>query len=366
MGFYEEDISRIVDDAEIRKSLKDKCVAITGASGMIGTVLVDALMKMNDQYGAGIHVLAMSRNRDKLEQRFGSYLSGQGSSLLTIVPQDIMVEFDPGEFVPDLVIHAASNTHPREYSGDPVGTIMTNVLGTRNILEWMKGHKNSRFVQLSSVEIYGTNNVKAISEVRSGTDADKVSSFSEEDMGYINCNTLRAGYPESKRVCEAMVQAYIAAEGVDAVTLRLCRVYGATLEKDDSKALSQFLRKGCNKEDIVLKSSGNQLFSYIHVVDAVRAILTIACKGATGEAYNVASPDSDIQLRDLAALIASIAGTEVVFDLPDEMERKGYSTADVAILNADKLRHLGWSALYPIEEGIRRTMAEMAGSESGM
>ncbi len=343
MELYKEDIRHIAEDTYIREWLDGKTVAITGASGMIGTVLVDALLAMNTIYGTRIKVLAMARRMERLKKRFVEH---KNDPFLFCVEQDVIRTFDPDDLIPELVIHAASNTHPREYSGDPVGTIMTNVMGARNILEWMRYHTDSRFVLISSVEVYGSNR-------------DGLESFSERDFGYIDCNTLRAGYPESKRLSETMIQAYIADADVNAVIVRLCRVYGATLEPDDSKALTQFLRKGCAGEDIILKSAGEQLFSYLHVVDAVRAILAVARLGETGQAYNAASADSNIKLKDLASMIASIAGKRVVFELPDEKERRGYSTADMAVLNADKLMHLGWKPIYSIEEGIRRTMQEM-------
>ena len=57
----------------------------------------------------------------------------------------------------DYIIHAASNTHPIDYSLDPIGTISSNVIGTNNLLEYGVKHNCNRFVFLSSVEIYGEN-----------------------------------------------------------------------------------------------------------------------------------------------------------------------------------------------------------------
>lgn len=68
---------------------------------------------------------------------------------------------------------------------------------------------------------------------------------------------------------------------------RLCRVYGPSMLGDDSKALAQFIRKAVNKENIVLKSKGEQYYSYIHVLDAVNAIMCIMSNGKAGEAYNI-------------------------------------------------------------------------------
>ena len=120
--------------------------------------------------------------------------------------------------------------------------------------EYIKNnHLGSKVVCLSSVEIYG---------MRGSEQA-----FSEKDYGYIDCNTLRAGYSESKRLCEAMAQAYYTQYGIYSVIVRLSRIYGANMEKDDSKVMSQFFRKAIMGEDIVLKSKGGQLFSYTYISD---------------------------------------------------------------------------------------------------
>ena len=201
----------------------------------------------------------------------------------------------------------------------------------------------SRFLLLSSVEIYGEN--------RGDTEM-----FDESYCGYLNCNTLRAGYPEAKRVSEALCQAYIAEKGVDAVMIRLPRCYGPTMRMSDSKAAAQFIKKAVRGEDIVLKSEGNQLYSYAHAFDAVLGILWVLLTGETGQAYNLADERSNIKLKDLAKLAAEHAGSKVILDLPDETERRGYSTASKALLDAEKLRALGWKANYDINTGIRETI----------
>ena len=124
----------------------------------------------------------------------------------------------------------------------------------------------------------------------------------------------------------------------------------------DTKALSQFLKKGIAGEDIVLKSEGTQLFSYTYVADAVSAVLYCLLLGECGVAYNIADSASDIRLRDLAAIIANAAGRKVVFDLPDETERAGYSTATKAIMESEKIRALGWKAMYTMQTGLERTL----------
>lgn len=90
--------------------------------------------------------------------------------------------------------------------------------------------------------------------------------------------------------------------------------------------------------------------------DIVNALLFLAQKGARGEAYNVADKDSDIRLANLAQNIATIAGTKVVFDLPDKQETVGYSKAINAILDATKISKLGWKCQYTIKEGLEETL----------
>jgi nucleoside-diphosphate-sugar epimerase len=124
----------------------------------------------------------------------------------------------------------------------------------------------------------------------------------------------------------------------------------------DTKAISQFIRKGIAGEDIVLKSAGTQFYSYTYVADAVSGLLTVLLKGESGEAYNIADEASDMQLRDLAALIAENAGKKVVFEIPDAVEAQGYSKATKARLDGSKLKALGWQPAYDLRSGIKRTM----------
>ena len=199
----------------------------------------------------------------------------------------------------------------------------------------------------SSNEIYGENR----------GDEEK---FKENYCGYIDCNTMRAGYPESKRCGEALCQAYIAQKGLDVVIPRLTRSYGPTLLKSDTKALSQFLKKGIAGEDIVLKSAGTQYYSYTYVADAVAGLLTVLLCGEKGEAYNISDEASDVMLKDLSGIIAKICGTKVVFELPDAVEAAGFSKATKARLDNEKIKELGFQAGYDLEKGIRRTVALLA------
>ena len=322
-------------------SLKNSSILLSGATGMIGSLLVDAILYKNGKDGLNCKVIALGRSAEKGRKRF-SY--AWNSPLFQFVECDINKASTMSEDIrADYVLHLASNTHPVAYATDPIGTITANIIGTQNMLDLAVRCNANRFLFASSNEIYGEN--------RGDTEL-----FDESYCGYIDCNTLRAGYPESKRCGEALCQAYKKQKGMEVVIARLTRSFGPTLQLTDTKALTQFLKNGLSKENIILKSAGTQYYSYTYAVDAVTGLLTVLLKGENGSAYNVADQSCDIQLKDLAKMIADIAGTQVIFDLPDAIEAAGFSKATKARLNGNKLKGLGWEVAYSLKAGIERTL----------
>ena len=340
---YQEDLQLISSFLTIPwEMLKGSSLLLSGATGMIGSLLVDTIHLKNETERLNCTVIALGRNEAKAKRRFAHCWD---SPFFQFVECDInKAETMPAEAKADYILHMASNTHPVAYATDPIGTITANIIGTQNMLDLADRCKAKRFLFASSNEIYGEN--------RGDTEF-----FDESYCGYIDCNTLRAGYPESKRCGEALCQAYKKQKEMDVAIARLTRSFGPTLQLSDTKALTQFLKNGLNKENIVLKSAGTQFFSYTYAADAVTGLLAVLLKGENGAAYNVADAACDIQLKDLAALIAKAAGTQVIFDLPNATEAMGFSKATKARLNGDKLKSLGWNLSVSLEEGIRRTLA---------
>lgn len=337
---YMEDVKYTANLDLPWNKLQDKSVLISGATGLVGSCLVDVIMKRNET-GMNCKVYALGRNETKAKERF-TYCAD--SDLYEFIPYDISKPLERDDIgTVDYVLHLASNTHPLQYSTDPIGTITTNIFGTFSMLEFAEKHNATRCMFTSSNEIYGENR-------------GDVEMFEEHYCGYIDSNTMRAGYPESKRCSEALCQAYIKQKNLDIVVPRPTRSYGPTMLMSDTKAISQFIKKGIAGEDIVLKSAGTQYYSYTYVTDAVAGLLTVLLKGECGEAYNISDIDSDIMLKDLAAIIAGIVGKQVVIELPEKVEAAGYSKATKARLDGTKLQRLGWKAKYNIKNGIERTI----------
>lgn len=339
---YREDVRATAQIALPWERLNNSSMLISGGTGLIGSFLTDVIMYRNRQHSMNCHLYILGRSEENAQKRFPDYFPEKNFSF---VSHDINVPLSNLNIQKiDYVIHLASNTHPVAYATDPIGTITTNIWGLKNMLDFSSQHSTVRAVFASSNEIYGEN--------RGDTEL-----FYEDYCGYIDCNTLRAGYPESKRCGEALCQAYIKQMNLDIVIPRLTRSYGPTLLMSDSKAMTQFIRKAIAGEDIVLKSAGTQYYSYTYVVDAVSGLLSVLLLGEKGEAYNIADRNSDITLKELAEIIASICGKKVVFEIPDAVEAAGYSKATKARLDSAKIHALGWKPQYNISKGIARTVS---------
>ena len=204
---YVEDVKRVTSLDLPWEKLYGKTILITGGTGLIGSFLIDVLNAAD----IGCKLLLFGRSEEKARARFAEYWD---KKWIKFVKWDVAAISLPevDEHV-DYVLHLASNTHPVAYATDPVGTIVMNVSAAKNLLDLSVRKKAMRFVYASSVEIYGQNR-------------GDVEKFKEDYCGYIDCNALRAGYPESKRCGEALCQAYIKQYGVDIVIPRLARVYG--------------------------------------------------------------------------------------------------------------------------------------------
>lgn len=336
---YQEDLNYILSTKGIEQ-LRNKSILITGATGLIGVCLIDALMSYNEQ-GAGTVIYAVGRSRETAKSRLGEYYDSQ---LFHFIEQDVRQPF-PSSLHVDYIVPLASNTHPLAYSQYPVETIEINVKGAEHALNKAKDC-GAMVLYPSTVEVYGN---------ARGADV-----FTEDYTGQLNLATSRSCYTESKRVSEALCQSYISEYYVDVKVARLSRVFGPTMLVSDSKASSQFILNALNGQDIVLKSKGEQFFSYIYVADAVCALLHIMLHGATAEAYNIANPACNIRLREFAEACAAWSKRKVIFDLPSATERAGYSIAMKAIQDIRKLQAAGWNARYDFNNAICRTLNILA------
>lgn len=197
----------------------------------------------------------MSRSRKKVMEKFGDKVIPVIQDVAQ--PLGILSKYD-------YIIHCASNADPKSYAIQPVETILTNILGNKNVLEYCKEYKKCRMLLTSTFEVYG-------------------------------------------------------------------------------------------------EISNTSVYSY--VVDVVSGIFKVLFNGLNGEVYNIANENSIASIAEVASICAEIAGTNVVFDLPDKIEKKGFSQSKDCILDNSKLKSLGWNGKYTLKQGLVETIESLREDE---
>lgn len=340
---YEEDVAYAYDNINNKESLNGSTVLVTGASGLIGSFITDMLMYANRRYNAGITVYCMGRSLPRLKKRFEIY---ENCPDLHFYEGDVKDEIS-GDFTCDYIIHCAGNAYPKAFVNNPVDTILSGVMGTANLCDYGLTHGIRRFLLVSSGEIYGN----------TGND----DAYREDFGGFINPATVRACYPEGKRICESLCAAYGQEKGLDYVITRLCHTYGPNATRDDNRAGTQFIRDVIEGRDIVMKSRGKQRRSYCYVADCCMGILTALISGKSKEVYNVSNNSSTITIADFADIAAGICGKNVKFEIPDTEDKAYLSPISHGVLDCTKLWQIGYRPKFTARMGIEHTIEILKG-----
>lgn len=320
---YQQDILKICQSDLPWTELSGCNILVTGATGLIGGCLVETLMQ-NPQ--KDYNVYASGRNEERAKSRFKNYVSDKSFHFVrhdVLCPLECDIRFD-------YIIHAASNASPNFFAQKPVEVIKSNIDGVANLIEYGLQHGMKRFLYVSSGEVYGEGDGRV---------------FTEDYSGYVNCATPRACYPSSKRAAETLCVAYAAEYGADVVIARPCHIYGPHFTESDNRVYAQFIRNVLRNEDIVMKSTGEQFRSWCYVVDCVSALLYILLKGENCQTYNIADAQSNVSIRELAEMVASICGKKVIIDLPDIDEKRGFNVVSKSVFSTSKIESLGWNTL---------------------
>ena len=333
---YNQDIDITMRHIVEINKLWNKNILVTGATGTIGSFIVDVLIRLNQEKNANIKLFVTSRNKENSKIHYST------NECVKVLYYDMRrpIEFDVAV---DYVIHAAGNAHPVLFTEDPVGTIIGNIESTYNLLEYTKGHGGKRFLYVSSGEIYGQGDAS-------------LDDFIETYSGYVDIASSRSCYPLSKRMAENLCVSFGKQYGLENVIVRPCHTYGPYITATDSRAHAQFFRNGLAGEDIVMKSVGNQVRSYNYVADCVAALFTVLTCGTDGEAYNLANPHSRLSIAELARKIADAASCDVKYEKPTDYELKNQSPILKQVLNTEKIEKLGWHSAFSVEDGVQHTL----------
>ena len=336
---YKNDLKVAVNATVGVEKLYGSSVLIAGGSGLIGSFMADMLLYINKYRNAGITVYAMDLSMERLTARYDGVEVRNG---LHIVEHNVN-EVPNFDFDVDYIINAASPAFPAVFNSDPVGTLMSNIIGTKYLLDYGLEHGTKRMLYISSGEVYGQGDLS-------------IESFEETYAGYVDPTSARSCYPNGKRATETLCVSYTKQYGIDTVIVRPSHTYGPTVTKADNRANAQFVNKGLSGEDIVLNSVGNQMRSYTYLADSASAILSVLTTGESCNAYNIANSESRITIADFAKEVAAQTGTKVIFSDPDEVAKAEMTPIAKQVLSSSKLESLGWKGQFTIEEGIRHTL----------
>jgi len=335
---YWNDVEEVIHCIPNYKELFHKTVFITGGTGMICSAAVEILDLLNRKYDADIRIIIAVRSEQEIENRFPGWIEKKA---VEYFHYDATSQ-EPLNFEADYIIHAASNANPALYTKEPVETMLSNIVGLHMLFQNAVKNGVKRVLYFSSSEVYGK--------------IDEVRPFREDDYGFIDILNPRACYPNSKRAAETLCASYAQEYNIDAVIVRPGHIYGPTIAPWDTRASAQFSRNAVNGEDIVMKSAGLQLRSYMYTLDCASAILTVLLNGESENAYNISNPDSIVTIRDIANSLAKAGNVNVVYEDPSDIEKKGYNLMPNSALDSKKLESLGWKGCFNLERGSEQTV----------
>ena len=335
----QKDISLISDKAELFEPLKGKSIMITGATGLIGSMLAKVICDANRRYNLNISIVCHVRNKEKAKDVLGKYVNNV----------ELVSDFN---YPCDFVVHAASPTSSKFFIEHPVETIKASVENTIKVFDTALKN-NANVVYLSSMEQYGV-----------PYEAGEI--MTEDKIGIVDHLKVRSSYPEAKRLCECLSVSYAEEYGLNVKIARLAQTFGAGQTLTDGRLPMQFAKAAYNKQNIVLHTEGKSISNYVYLTDAITAIMIIILKGIPGHAYNVCNENETRSVREIAELVASLADDAdvgVVIDIPQNVNL-GYAPDTAMYMNADKLRSLGWKAEVTMAEAYRRLIEYIRESDN--
>jgi UDP-glucuronate decarboxylase len=308
----------------------NKTIAITGATGLIGSYLIDCLLSSDNFAG---QILALIRNRQKAVERFIHFKDDKRLSFIEVdleKPISISTKID-------FIIHLAGTADPKGFTKYPVETLLVHINGTKHMLDLAKQHQ-ARLLLMSSTEVYGKSDFDVLKET---------------DYGIIDSVDPRSCYNIGKKAGETLAVSYGVEYGVDVIITRLSRCYGPTMKEEDSRVIPQFIRSGLLEKQITIKSKGQQSFSFIHVADTSLGIMFLLKNGVSNEVYNL-SCDDRYKIYEIAEIMANHMNVKITYG--EEVEKILYSKGTNAVLSIEKIKQLGWKPLIMTPEGLKITI----------
>lgn len=239
----------------------------------------------------------------------------------------------------DFIVHLAARPSPEDYVEHPIDTILSNSVGTRNMLDITFNSKGV-FMYTSSSEIYG--------------DASIIPT-PEDYYGYVNPNGIRSCYDEGKRFSEALIMAYHRERHIDTRIQRPFNVYGPRIRADDGygRVIPRFIIRALMDEDIVVHGTGKQTRSFLYVDDWLNLTWEfLIAPNLGGEVINIGSAE-EVTIYELAEKIKTMTGSRSKTTFWKARENDPRRRA----ADTRKAENMfGWKPIVNFEEGLKRTI----------
>lgn len=322
--------------------MENKTVLVTGATGLIGSSIIISMLEWNRKNVNKVKVIAVVRSIKKAETVFSDYNNDE----IEYLESDVCT-LNAKEMSVDYIIHGASRTSSKAFINEPVETIMTAIIGTKNMLDFAKMNNCKGFVYLSSMEVYGT----PLTDEK----------IYEDRPSDLNVMEVRTSYPESKRMCENLCVSYASEYNVPAKVVRLTQTFGPGVQYNDGRVFAEFARCIIEGRDIILKTKGETKRNYLYTADAVTAILKVLIDGEIANAYNAANEETYCSIYEMACESAKLSknGINVVIEENTDISKFGYAPVLKMNLSTDKLKAIGWKPAYALTEMYSRMIKTM-------
>jgi dTDP-glucose 4,6-dehydratase len=242
------------------------------------------------------------------------------------------------------ILHAASKASPRFYSSDPIGTLMPNAVGTAGLLQALTQNNDARgFLFISSSEVYGSVNGDT--------------KLKETDVGVLDPADLRSCYAESKRLGETLCVGWNKQFNLPTYIVRLFHTYGPGFLPEDGRVFADFTFDVLAGKNIIMKSDGSARRAFCYVSDAIAGIFTVLLKGHVGIPYNVANPDGELSVLELAQLLVSLYPEKNIhIETTPPARDAAASKISRLVPDVSRIQELGWRADISPRNGFKLTI----------
>ncbi len=313
------------------KNRNTKTALVTGGAGFIGSHLIDALL------AEGATVVCLD-----------SYLTGRPENLRHL-QRESRFDFIEADVIDKLpakvrlgklrfthIYNLACAASPPHYQADPEHTMLTCVLGTRNLLR-LAEDMDARFLLTSTSEVYGD---------------PEVHPQPEGYRGWVNCTGPRACYDEGKRAAETLTFDFARAGRAEVRVARIFNTYGPRMRADDGRVVSNIVCQALSGEDITIYGDGSQTRSFCYVSDMVEGLMRLMdSEPAPGAPVNLGNP-VELTVSDLAERVIALTGSRsrlVHMPLPVDDPRR--RRPDISRAKAI----LGWEPKVGLQGGLEAT-----------